>query len=177
MRVLVALADGFEEIEAVTVIDVLRRAGIEVDTMGITGSWVTGGHGIKIMADKRINEVNIEKYDGIILPGGSEGVANLSKSSKLKEFLVKINEKKKLIAAICAAPLILAKEHLLDNKKATIYPGLEKELPYPRDERVVIDENIITSQSPGTAIEFALAIVERLVGAEKASKLRKQLVV
>ena len=176
MKILVLLADGFEEIEAITVVDVLRRAGIEVDTVGITGAWVTGSHGIKVMADKKISEVYIEKYEGIILPGGSKGVKNLAKSSKVKEFLEKMNEKGKLIAAICAAPSVLAKFHVLDNKRATIYPGMEKELPYPRDERVVIDDNIITSQGPGTAMEFALAIVEKLLGREKAWELKEQLV-
>jgi 4-methyl-5(b-hydroxyethyl)-thiazole monophosphate biosynthesis len=87
-----------------------------------------------------------------------------------------MNEKGKLIAAICAAPSVLAKFHVLDNKRATIYPGMEKELPYPRDERVVIDDNIITSQGPGTAMEFALAIVEKLLGREKAWELKEQLV-
>jgi 4-methyl-5(b-hydroxyethyl)-thiazole monophosphate biosynthesis len=177
MRILVLLADGFEEIEAITVIDVLRRAGIEVDTVGITGAWVTGSHNIKVMADKKISEIDVEKYDGIVLPGGSKGVENLARASKVKEFLEKMNEKGKLIAAICAAPSILAKYHLLDNKRATIYPGMERELPYPRDERVVCDNNIITSQGPGTALEFALAIVEKLLGKEKAWELKEQMVV
>jgi len=176
MRILVLLADGFEEIEAITVIDVLRRADIEVDTVGITGAWVTGSHGIKVMADKKISEIDVEKYDGIVLPGGSKGVENLERSSKVKEVLEKMNEKGKLIAAICAAPSVLAKFHILDNKRATIYPGMERELPYPRDERVVVDENVITSQGPGTAMEFALAIVEKLLGREKAWKLKEQLV-
>jgi 4-methyl-5(b-hydroxyethyl)-thiazole monophosphate biosynthesis len=176
MRILVLLADGFEEIEAITVIDVLRRADIEVDTVGITGAWVTGSHGIKVMADKKISEIDVEKYDGIVLPGGSKGVENLGRSSKVKEVLEKMNEKGKLIAAICAAPSVLAKFHILDNKRATIYPGMERELPYPRDERVVVDENVITSQGPGTAMEFALAIVEKLLGREKAWELKEQLV-
>lgn len=176
MRVLVLIADGFEEIEAVSVVDILRRAGISVEIASMTGTWVTGSHDLKIMADKRFSEVNFEKYDGIVLPGGSKNVNNLLKSAKLKEVLEKMNEKGKLIAAICAAPIILAKYHLLDDKKATIYPGMEKELPYPRDEKVVVDGNIITSQGPGTAIEFSLAIVEKLLGREKAWELRKQLV-
>ncbi|MEM5836520.1 MAG: DJ-1/PfpI family protein [Candidatus Aenigmatarchaeota archaeon] len=177
MKILVLLADGFEEIEAITVIDVLRRAGIEVDSVGLTGGWVTGSHNIKVMADKKISEVDIEKYDGIVLPGGSKGVENLLKSSKVKEFLEKANEKNKLIAAICAAPLVLAKYHILDKRRATIYPGMEKEIPYPRDEKVVVDENVITSQAPGTALLFALAIVEKLLGKEKVLEIKKQLVV
>jgi 4-methyl-5(b-hydroxyethyl)-thiazole monophosphate biosynthesis len=177
MRILLPLADGFEEIEAITVIDVLRRAGIEVDTVGMMGGWVTGSHGVRVMADKKVSEIKIEDYDGIVLPGGLPGVTNLAKSSKLKEFLQELNERGKLIAAICAAPSILAKEHLLDDKRATIYPGMERELSYPRDERIVVDGNIITSQAPGTAMEFALAIVEKLLGREKSWELKEQLVV
>jgi len=177
MRILVPLADGFEEIEAITVIDVLRRAEIEVDTVGLMGGWVTGGNGIKVMADKKISEITIDEYDGIVLPGGSQGVANLAKSSKLKEFLEALNDSGKMIAAICAAPMVLAKCHILDGKRATIYPGMERELPYPRDERIVVDGNVITSQAPGTAMEFALAIVEKLLGREKAWELKDQLVV
>jgi 4-methyl-5(b-hydroxyethyl)-thiazole monophosphate biosynthesis len=177
MRILVPLADGFEDIEVATTIDVLRRAGIEVNTASMTGGWITSGQGVKIMADKKISDIEIREYDGIVLPGGSQGVENLSRSSKLKEFLEKLNENGKMIAAICAAPTILAKYHLLDNKKATIYPGMEKELPYPRDERVVIDGNVITSQGAGTAMEFGLAIVEKLVGKEKAWRVKEQLVV
>ncbi|MEM5853604.1 MAG: DJ-1/PfpI family protein [Candidatus Aenigmatarchaeota archaeon] len=176
MRVFVLLADGFEEIEAVTVIDVLRRAGINVDVVSVSGTWVTGSHEVKLMVDRRLNDINFEKYDGVVLPGGSKGVNNLLKSAKLKEILEKMNEKGKLIAAICAAPLILARHKILENKRATIYPGMEKEIPYPRGERVVVDGNVITSQGPGTAIEFALAIVEKLLGREKAFELKKQLV-
>jgi len=177
MKILIPLADGFQEIEAITIIDVLRSAGIEVDTVSLMGSVVTGGHGVKIMADKKISDIEIEKYDGIVLPGGSQGVANLAKSSQLKEFLGKMNEKEKLIAAICAAPMLLSRYHLLDKRRATIYPGMERELPYPRDEKVVVDGNIITSQAPGTSMEFALAIVEKLLGEEKVLELKEQLVV
>jgi 4-methyl-5(b-hydroxyethyl)-thiazole monophosphate biosynthesis len=177
MRVLVPLADGFEDIEALTVIDVLRRAKIDVDTVGLMGGWVTSESKVRVMADKKISEIAIDEYDGIVLPGGSQGVANLAKSSKLKEFLEALNEKGKMIAAICAAPMVLAKYHIVDKKRATIYPGMERELPYPRDDRVVVDGNVITSQGPGTAMEFALAIVEKLVGREKAWELREQLVV
>lgn len=177
MKILLPLADGFEEIEAVTVIDILRRVRIGVDIFSMSGSMVTGGHGLKVMSDKKISDVAIEEYDGIVLPGGSQGVSNLAKSSKLKEFLENLNESGKLIAAICAAPSILARHHILDKKRATIYPGMEKEIPYPRDERVVVDENVITSQGPGTAIEFALAIVEKLLGKEKTLELKKHLVV
>jgi len=177
MRVLVPLADGFEDIEAVAVIDILRRAGIEVDTVGIIGSMITSSNGIRVMADKKIDEIDITKYNGIILPGGSKGTMNLSKSSKVSEFLKYMNKRGNLIAAICAAPSILAKNGLLDDKKATIHPGLESGIPYPRAERVVVDYNVITSQAPGTSMEFALAIVKYFLGDDTAERLRESLLI
>lgn len=177
MRVIVPLADGFEEIEAFAVIDILRRAGIVVDTVGIIGSVITSARGVRVMVDKRLVEINPDQYEGIILPGGDPGYANLEKSSKLIEVIKALNYQEKLIAAICASPVILAKIGLLDNKKATICPGMEKEIPHPRGEKVVVDGNIITSQGPGTAIEFSLRIVDKLVGKEKALMLKRILVV
>ncbi len=177
VKVFVPLAEGFEEIEAITVIDVLRRAGIRVDTAGAPGVVVTGAHGVKVWTDKKLNDIQPEEYDGIILPGGDPGYKNLARMTNLTEWIKKMNEQKKLIAAICASPLILARAGILENRKATIYPGMETEIPYPRGDRVVIDGNIITSQGPGTAMEFALKIVEMLVGGKKAAELRKALVV
>jgi len=171
------LAEGFEEIEALTVVDVLRRAGINVDTVGVMGSMVTGSHGVRVMTDKKILEINADEYDGIVLPGGNPGYLNLGRSSKIIEILRKFDAEGKLIAAICAAPSVLAKAGVLEGKKATIYPGMEKELPYPRGERVVIDGKVITSQAPGTAMEFALAIVEFLAGKDRAFQMKRQLVV
>ncbi|MEM7821638.1 MAG: DJ-1/PfpI family protein [Candidatus Aenigmatarchaeota archaeon] len=176
MRVIVVLAEGFEEIEAITVVDVLRRAGIEVDMVGIVGTMVSGSHGIRVMADKRFGEIKTEGYDGIILPGGDPGYKNLAKTSKILEIIKKMYSEGKIVAAICAAPYVLAKAGILEGKKATIYPGMESELQYPRGEKVVVDGNVITSQGPGTAMEFALAIVEKLVGKEKAYLLRRQLI-
>jgi 4-methyl-5(b-hydroxyethyl)-thiazole monophosphate biosynthesis len=176
MRVMIPLAEGFEEIEAFTVIDALRRAGIQVDTVGVVGSVIIGAHGVRVMVDKRLSEVIQTDYDALILPGGNPGYINLGRSAQLIEMLKKFNSQNKLIGAICGAPSILAKEGLLDNKRATIYPGNEKLLTYPRDKPVVIDGNIITSQGPGTAMEFALRIVEKLLGPEKAQKLKQELV-
>ncbi len=177
VRVLVPLADGFEDIEAITIIDVLRRAGIEVDVVGLSGLVVKSKMGLRIMTDKRFDMVNVDDYDAIILPGGSDGVKNLMRSSRLIEALRKFKSQGKVIGAICAAPLILAKNGLLDDVRATVYPGYERELPYPRGDRVVVDKNIVTSQGPGTAMEFALKLVEILVGAEKKAELKKRLVV
>jgi len=176
MKVMVPLANGFEEIEALTVVDVLRRAGIQAETIGIVGSVIEGSHGVRVMVDKRFNEIVPDEYDAIILPGGSPGYKNLARSNRLMEILKDFNEKNKLIGAICASPSILAKQGLLDDKKATIYPGNEKLLAYPRDKPVVVDGNIITSQGPGTAIEFALKIVELLLDQHTAQNLRRKLV-
>lgn len=177
MKVMVTLADGFEDIEAMTPIDVLRRAGIKVDMVGVVGSVITSKNGVRVMVDKKLADVNADDYDGVVLPGGDPGYVNLGRTAKIIEILKRMNAQNKLIAAICAAPSVLAKAGVLDNKKATIHPGMEKELPYPRGERVVVDGNVITSQAPGTAMEFALAMVEKLVSREKALELRKRLVV
>lgn len=176
MKVMVPLAEGFEEIEALTIIDVLRRAGIQTDTVGVVGSFIQSKHGIRVMVDKRLNEIREDDYDAIILPGGYPGYENLGKSMRIIDILKKFNSQGKLIGAICGAPSILAREGLLDDKKATIYPGKEKLLPHPRDVKVVVDKNIVTSQGPGTAIEFALRIVQILKGAEVARKVRRELV-
>jgi len=177
MKVMVPFAEGFEEIEALTVVDVLRRAGIQVDTVGVVGSVVLSAHGVRMMVDKRLNEINPDEYDAIILPGGNPGYINLGRSGKVIEITKKFNSKNKLIAAICGAPSILAKEGLLDDKKATICPGNEKLLAYPRGNSVVVDGNIITSQGPGTAMEFALKIVEKLLNPATVEKLKEELVV
>lgn len=173
---MVPLADGFEEIEALTIIDVLRRAGLKVETVGVVGSTITGAHGVRVIADKRLMEIS-EDYDAIVLPGGSPGYVNLSRTAKIIEILKKMSEQGKIIAAICGAPAVLAKAGILENKKATIYPGMERELPRPRGDRVVVDGNIITSQSAGTAMEFALKLVEILVSKEKTSEIRGDLVI
>jgi 4-methyl-5(b-hydroxyethyl)-thiazole monophosphate biosynthesis len=173
---MVPLADGFEEMEALTIVDILRRAGLKVETVGVVGSTITGAHGVRVLADRRLMEIS-EDYDAIVLPGGSPGYINLSRTARILEILKKMNDQGKTIAAICASPSVLAKAGILENKKATIYPGMEREIPRPRAERVVVDGNVITSQGPGTTIEFALKLVEVLVSREKASEIRRDLVV
>ncbi len=176
MKVLVPLAEGFEEIEALTIVNVLRRAGVEVVTAGIPGTIIRGSRNITIMADKKIEDINASDFDALVLPGGNPGYVNLGKSSTVLEAIRKFDEDKKLIAAICAAPTILAKAGILENRHATVYPGMERQLPRPRGGRVVTDEHIITSQGPGTSMEFALKIVETLMGREKSDEVRRQLV-
>lgn len=176
MRVMIPLANGFDEIEAFTVVDVLRRAKIKIDTIGVIGSVIQSKNGVKVIVDRTLNQIKPEDYDAIILPGGSPGYQNLGRSAKLMEILKTFNRQNKLIGAICGAPTILAKEGLLDDKKATVYPGREKMLPYPRDRPVVVDGNVITSQGPGTAIDFALKIVTKILNPAEAERLRKELV-
>ena len=175
-KVLVPVAEGFEEIEAVTVIDVLRRAGVDVVTAGIPGSLVVGSRNVRINADKKIDDINPKDFDALALVGGYPGYVNLGKTQRVISFISSFNEERKVIGAICAAPTILAKVGILEDKKATVYPGMEKELPYPRNGKVVVDGNIVTSQGPGTAIPFALKLIELLVNKDKAKAVKKELV-
>ena len=175
-KILVPLAEGFEEIEAFTIIDVLKRGGIEVEISGLNGNIITGAHGVRVHTESRIVDIDNITHDGIAIPGGP-GYKNLMNSDRFKKIVELMAKHDKLVCAICAAPLILAKMGLLEGKRATIYPGMEKELDMPRSDKVVVDGNFITSQGPGTAIEFSLKIVEKLVGQQQASLIRKQLVV
>lgn len=179
-NVLVVLAEGFEEIEAITPIDVLRRAGLMVTTAGVGGTEITGSHGITVVTDTTIGEIE-DLPDAIVLPGGMPGAENLSKSDTLREILKRMNDEGRPIGAICAAPAVaLAPTGILDGRKATCYPGFEnrfgKAIVFSPD-RVVIDGNITTSRGPGTALEFALALANRLAGAEMAAELGKRMLV
>ena len=179
-RVLIILADGFEEIEAITPIDVLRRAGVEVAVAGLSGKMVTGAHGIHFQADLALDDYK-DLPDAIILPGGLPGAQNLGESKKVTELVKKMNSQNKVVGAICAAPaLVLAQTGILDGKRATCYPGFEKKFPSSitfSSDRVVVDGNIITSRGPGSAFEFALELVEQLVGKGKAETLKEGMLV
>jgi 4-methyl-5(b-hydroxyethyl)-thiazole monophosphate biosynthesis len=176
---LIILADGFEEIEAVSVIDILRRAQINVIVCGLTSLSLTGSRNIKIQAERILDEFK-DNFDALILPGGSKGAENLKKSVRVAELIKKLNLEKKLIAAICATPaVVLSPLGILDGKTATCFPGMESEFSKKiifSQNRVVVDGNIITSRGPGTAIEFGLKIAEKLVGTDKAKELKNQLV-
>ncbi len=175
-KVLIPLVNGFEEIEAITIIDILRRAGLHVVTAGSPGSIVKGAHDIQISTDTKLDAVNTKEFDAFVLPGGP-GYKNLAQSEKVLKTIQEFDASGKINAAICASPSVLVKAGILRDKKATIYPGMEKELQYPRGGKVVVDGNVITGQAPGSAIEFSLKIVEKLVGLEKASRLREELVI
>ena len=126
--------------------------------------------------DKRLDEVDIGGYDCIVLPGGTPGYENLDKSIELHAMLKKFNDEGKLIGAICYSPMLLAKAGVLEGKTATVYPGFEQGVPYPREGRVIVDGNVVTSQGPGTAIEFALKLIEIIKGPEKARKIMRAIV-
>jgi len=174
MNILVPLAEGFEEIEAITTLAVLKRAKMNAVTVGLPGTMVKSARDLKFIADKKLEDVKPEEFDAIVLVGGNSSY--LSQSQKILRAIQDLDSRKKVIAAINTAPLILAKAGIIENRKATIYPGMEREIPRPRGERVVVDGHVITSQGPGTAIEFALKIVEALEGPAKARKLREELV-
>jgi 4-methyl-5(b-hydroxyethyl)-thiazole monophosphate biosynthesis len=177
MNVLVPLAEGFEEIEAMTIVDVLRRADIKVTTAGLPGTIVESSRKVKVLADTKIDDVKEKDYCAIVLPGGSPGYTNLARSKKILQIIDDFFKEKKLVAAICGAPFVLAQAGILTNVKATIYPGMERHLPKPRPERIVVDGNVITSQGPGTAMDFSLKIVEYLAGKAMMNDVKEQLLV
>lgn len=173
--VYVMLADGFEEIEALTVVDVLRRVNIKTYTVSIgRDRTVTGAHSIPLVADLLISEADLEAADMIVLPGGMPGAENLYKNTILEKAIESRVSQKKWIAAICAAPFILGKKGYLKGKEAICYPGFEKDLAGAviRDKKVVISDKFITSKGPGTALDFALAIVSVLRDEKTADTLR-----
>ncbi|MFO7815647.1 MAG: DJ-1/PfpI family protein [Halanaerobiales bacterium] len=177
-KVLIPLAQGFEEIEAITNIDVLRRAGIEVTTISLNSLDVKGDHGIPVIADQRIDQINIDEFDAIVLPGGMPGAVNLRDSKKILDFVRKIEDKDGLVGAICAAPIVLEAAGILEGKKATSYPGFSEEMPSCEylEERVVKDGNIITARGPGVALGFALEVVEYLNSESVANKLKEDMI-
>ncbi len=169
------LADGFEELEAIAPIDMLKRAGIEVVTVGVTGKNVTGSHGITFVADITEDEISLtEKLEAVILPGGMPGTLNLEKSQKVQNAVDYAIDNGKLVCAICAAPSILGHKGLLKGKKATAFPGFEKDLDgaITDGDFVVCDSNFITAKGAGVATEFGLAIVSYLVSKEKSDEIK-----
>jgi len=172
------LAPGFEEIEAIATIDILRRAGLEVKSVSISGDLkVTGAHGISVEADCLYPEINFEDAEMLVLPGGMPGTKNLNVNEGLKAALMQHAKAGKALAAICAAPMILGQLGLLDGKEATCYPGFEMHLKGAilSEYMVVQDGNIITASGPGVAAEFALQIVEHFEGEEKMEEVSKGL--
>lgn len=168
-KVVVFLAEGFEEIESVSVVDILRRAGIEVVSAGLSANPIKGSRGILIVADKSLDDVSPDEFDMVVLPGGLPGTANLEKDPRVIKFLEEMENQGKYLAAICAAPRVLRKAGLMKNKKITSHPSLSDQFPESHylEDRVVVDGRIITSRGPGTALEFAFQLMDVLLG-EKA---------
>lgn len=176
----VHLAEGFEEIEAVSIIDILRRAEISTIVVSVTESLeVIGSHGIKIIADQLFKAVNYELIDMIVLPGGMPGSTNLNEHLGLREQILNFNESNKLLGAICAAPLVFGNLGILKNKKATCYPGFENQLhgAVVTGENLVVTDNIITGKGAGIAIDFALSIVEILKGKTFSNVIAEKMIV
>lgn len=171
------LADGFEEIEALATVDIVRRAGIDIKTVSISDKTVTGAHSITVTCDLVIDEINPDKFDGFILPGGIPGTDNLKNCKMVTDLILKAFSDGKLVAAICAAPSILGGLKILSGKKATCYPGYEKMLLNAdvTGEKSVCDGNVITSKGAGTAHDFAFEIVKYIKGKEKADEIRKSM--
>ncbi|WP_434328963.1 DJ-1 family glyoxalase III [Mycoplasma capricolum subsp. capricolum] len=178
-KIALYLNPGFEEIEAITPCDVLKRAGILVDMISTTDKLeVKGSHNITIKADKLWKDLNINYYDGMILPGGS-GVTSLFKNQTLIDNILEFNKQNKLIASICAAPQVIGQTRLLDNKTITHYPKCDLYLDKANvvNKPYVVDQNFITATSAGTSMQFSLAIVEYLLGKEKKEEIFKNLVI
>lgn len=173
-KIAVLLADGFEEIEAISVIDILRRAGIDTVTFGLHSRKVHGSHGIAFQSDDLLDNLKAEQFDMVFLPGGQPGSNHLKSDERVIKLLQSFSAKGKKIGAVCAAPTVLAAAGLLEGINATSYPGYENQMAGANysNERVVIDGDIITSRGPGTAAYEAFKIVEIFQGKESADKLR-----
>jgi 4-methyl-5(b-hydroxyethyl)-thiazole monophosphate biosynthesis len=177
-KALVFLATGFEEIETLTVVDVLRRAGVEVTVAGLTPNVTEGKHGVKVVPDKSIDDVSVEDFDAVVAPGGNPGYKNLRKDPRVITMVKKAFNSNKLVAAICAGPTVLSDAGILEGKACTIYPGMDQELEAgggkPKHDIVVVDGNIITSRGPATALPFALKLAEKLAGKQVAEAVSKK---
>ena len=169
--VYVFLAQGFEEIEALAVVDILRRAELEVKTVGVTGEIVGGSHGVVVAC------IDPSAAELIVLPGGIPGTLNLEKSAVVKEAIRSAMEDNRYIGAICAAPSILGHMGYLDEREITCYPGFESQMPkaYYTGEQVVVSDNIIMGKGAGAAVDFALKLVEVMVSPARAKALRESM--
>ncbi|MEW8030480.1 MAG: DJ-1 family glyoxalase III [Candidatus Thiodiazotropha sp.] len=179
-RVLVPLAEGCEELEAVTITDLLTRADIEVVTAGLQAGPVKASRGITLVPDTTLDAVMDQAFDMMVLPGGLPGADYLDADPRIHEMLKRLNQEGKFTAAICAAPKVLAGAGLLQGRRATSYPGVLDNMDLPQVdvqlERVVSDDRVITSRGPGTAMDFALELIEQLSGRETRDQVEQGLV-
>lgn len=178
-RVAVILADGFEEVEALAVVDVLRRAEIDTVVAGLHDGHITSARRVKVIPDTVIETVNVDDFDMIVLPGGQPGSDNLNADPRVKDLITSFSRKGKLVGAICAAPIVLASAGVLRGKRATSYPSYKDRLGGAayEEKSVVTDGTVLTSRGAGTALSFGLAIVERLVSKEKARKIKEAMLI
>lgn len=179
-KAIVLLAKGFEEVEALTVVDVLRRGGIHCITCSINGEReVIGSHSIHVKANNSLEDIDVDKYDALIIPGGMPGATNLRDDNKVISLVKKFNEESKILAAICAGPIVLAKAAVISGRKVTSYPGFQGELGEVqyKEEMVVQDDNIITSRGPATSLYFAFKILENLAEKKIVEDLKEAMMV
>jgi len=178
-QVLIPLAPGFEEIEAVTIKDVLTRAGATCVLAGLESGPIAGAHGVRILPDTGIGDVNADDYAMIVLPGGLPGAENLRDDDRVIELLKAMAAKGRFVAAICAAPIALGRSGVVAGKSFTCYPGFESQVEGGNHvaRRVVVDGKLITSRGPGTALEFALTLTHFLMGSDAAAQLEEGMLV
>ncbi|MGD0885154.1 MAG: DJ-1 family glyoxalase III [Thermodesulfovibrionales bacterium] len=178
-RVVIPLADGFEEVEAIALVDVLRRADIDVVVAGLHDGPIESARKVRVLPDTTIDTIRGEDFDMIVLPGGQPGSDNLNADSRVKALLRDFYAKGKLTGAICAAPYVLASAGILEGKRVTSYPTYRDRLGNSVYEEsiVVEDANVVTSRGPGTALYFSLAIVEKLKGKETATAIKEEMLV
>ncbi|MGO9013809.1 MAG: DJ-1 family glyoxalase III [Dissulfurispiraceae bacterium] len=178
-QVAVLLADGFEEVEAMAIIDTLRRADIIVVIAGLHAGHIESARHVKVIPDTVIDTIQADNFDMLVLPGGQPGADNLNADGRVKLLIKEFFNKGKLTGAICAAPYVLANAGILEGRQTTAYPTFKDRLcnALYRDENVVTDGQVLTSKGPGTALEFGIAIIERLVGREKAEAVKKAMLV
>jgi len=175
MKALVLLPEHFEDIESSTIIDVLRRADVSTTVTSLSSSIVTSMHGVKTIADKKLNEIDPYTYDILILPGCSS--KSLFNSGNVIDLVRNFNKKNKFIAAINVSPVILEEAGVLDGKIATVFPGYENRLSRPRAAKVVVAKNVITARGPATALDFSLKLAEVLAGKKAVEKIKRSLAV
>ncbi|GAB4485221.1 MAG: DJ-1/PfpI family protein [Thermodesulfovibrionales bacterium] len=178
-KVVMLLADGFEEVEAIGIADVLRRAGIETVLAGLREGQVTGAHNVRVLPDAVIDSILPEEFDMLVLPGGQPGADNLNADPRVRALITEFSQRGRLLGAICAAPYVLAEAGVLTGLQATSYPSYKDRLGTAdyRETSVVEHGNVMTSRGPGTALCFGLAIAKRLAGPEKAEQVRSAMLI
>lgn len=179
MKILVLLAEGFEEIEALTVVDYLRRLDINVNTVSMTeNEKVVGAHDIGVITDVLFQNIeDLESYDGLVLPGGLPGATNLRDDKRVIDLVQDFNNREKLVAAICAGPIVLEKAGIIAGKDITSYPGFEDQLSSGnyKEDKVVVDGNIITGRGPALAMDFTIEIAKYLLDEQSAEDLKEDI--